>query len=432
MPVLAVAVLVLAAAAATLYLIHANRAPPEAPATAGPPIIAPGIKPGSAESEAQVRDTVIWRDEAGAVYRAKVGGGRLDQFLRQRKGVLEAARTASRDQAAGEILAALRPVFADMTARVPGYADWYFGYLTKYELMGQALLPALGYLGRNLDFFSGQDSVQAQSLVQAIGPHVIAYIEEQYAERVVRPREAEIRLQAAFDKSYGALRADWRRIGDEQRGALIAFIREQAGAAERLSADQAAGIELDWDGRRADGSAIHEDIIVERSFRRGLLSIRLKIAHSAGAPAQPVKSEDAKESDEITHVIVSLFDKLVGLAVSQMSDLAIGVFAGSAAGATTAGYGMAGGFGMAGPPSAFAAGVATAVPIGAAIGFAATVAAEMLTNRLEESLNRTEFEEKLRQTVGATENALESGMISVLHELVEAWYADIVDPVAVK
>jgi len=60
---------------------------------------------------------------------------------------------------------------------------------------------------------------------------------------------------------------------------------------------------------------------------------------------------------------------------------------------------------------------------------AATVVAEMLSNRLEESLNREEFEEGLRQTVAATENAIETGMIAVLHEHVEGWYADIVNPV---
>jgi CRISPR/Cas system CMR subunit Cmr4 (Cas7 group RAMP superfamily) len=100
-----------------------------------------------------------------------------------------------------------------------------------------------------------------------------------------------------------------------------------------------------------------------------------------------------------------------------MSDLAIGVFAASAASGTTVGF--------VGAPAALATGVVAAVPIGAAIGLVATVAAEMLSNRLEESLNRAEFEENLRQTVDATENALETGMIAILHEHVEAWYADI-------
>jgi hypothetical protein len=429
MPALVVAVLVLAAAGATGYLIHAHSGPPAA--VAGTPIVNPVL----AESDAKPRDTVVWRAETGTIYRAKIGGGRFGQFLRQRKEALEAARIESREWAAAEILAALKPVFADMKGRVPGYADWYFGYPTKYELMAHALAPAFDYLGRALNFYTPLD----KSLIQAIGPHVVAYLEQQYTERVVRPLEVEIRLQSAFDRAYAALRARWRGIVDEQRAAMGAFIKEQAGSGERLSPEQAAGIELDWDANQARGPGMHEETIVDTRFRRGLLAVKLKIPKSMvsssvpNAPPSPGASENAaKDSDEITHIIVTLFDKLIGPVVSQMADLAIGVFAGGAAGGTTAGFGMAGGFGMTAVPAGFASGIATAVPIGAAIGLAATVAAEMLSNRLEASLSRGEFEEDLRRNVDATENAIETGIISALHEHVEAWYGDIVNPIAVK
>jgi hypothetical protein len=428
---LVLAVLVVTVAATPGYISRANMSQLAATTTAGAAV----INPAPTESAAKVRDTVTWRDDTGVVYRAKVGGGRFDEFLRRRKEALEAARTESRERATAEVLAALKPVFADMTARVPGYADWYFDYLTKYQLMSHALLPALDYLGGTLGFGSPPD----KSLVETIGPHVVKYLEEQYAERVVRPHATEIRLRNVFDDSYDALQARWKRIVDEQRGAIHAFIKEQATSAERLSADQAAGIELDWDGTRERGPTMHAERVVEKSFRRGLLSIRLKVPKSAKVPDQPDVSEKTpEEADEITHVIVYLFDKLIGPVVSQMSDLAIGVFAGSAAGGTTAGFGMAGGFGvaggfgMAGPPAAFATGVAIAVPIGAVIGLTATVAAEMLSNRLEESLNRSEFEEGLRKTVAATENDIETVLIAALHEHVEAWYGDIVNPVTVK
>ena len=269
-PALVLVVAALTLVAANGYLVH--------------PTI-PQPAPTSAESDAKTRDTVIWRDEAGAFYRAKIPDGQFDQLLRQRKGVLEAARTGSRDQAAAEIRAALKPIFAEMTARVPGYADWYFGYLTKYELMGHALLPAIHYLRRGRDVASRQD----KTLAHTIWARVVEYIETQYAERVVRPREAEIRLRDAFDRSYSALHANWGRIGDEQREVMRTFIKdikEQAGSAERLSADQPAGIELDWDGSRDDGSTMHEEGIVERRFHRGLLSVKLTIPKSAGTSAE--------------------------------------------------------------------------------------------------------------------------------------------------
>jgi hypothetical protein len=412
---------IVAAGAATGYLVRAGTSH-RAPEVAVGAVVA---KPGSAESIAKARDTVVWRDETGAIYRAKVVDGSFDQFLRQRNEALEALRTESRNQAAAEILAALKPVFADMRARVPGYADWYFGYTTKYELMAHALLPALVHLSRKLDFFSEQNPRQQQSLVQSIGAHMVAYLEEEYADRVVRPAEAEIRLQATFDKSYDTLHAHWASIVAERSGAMHAFITQESGSAERLSADQTAGLRLDWDGSRDDGTAIHQDRVIDQSFRGGLLSVRLKVPKPDNAPVKPDLSEPTSaEADEITQVIMNLFDKVVGPVVSQMGDLAIGVFAGSAASGTTAGFGMAG--------TVVTTGVGTAVPLGAAIGLAATIAAEMLSNRMEEVLDRPKFEESVGQTVDAMENSIETKMISVLDEHVEASYSDIVNPVPIK
>ena len=398
------------------------------------PTTAPTIERGSPEHDAKPRDTLIWRDETGAVYRAQVGGGRFEDFLRQQHEALEAARTEARNRTAAEIVAAVKPVFAEMTARVPAYANWYFGYTTKYELMAHAIVPALDYLSRSL----AGDPTEQKSLVEAMGVHMTAYLEEQYAERVVRPRETEIRLQAAFQNSFDGLRARWTQMVAEQRGAMRAFIRQQAGSVERLSADQteAAGLKLDWDGSTAGGPAMHKDRSIEESFRRGLLSLRLTSPKTVKPQDEPDIADNAKDSDEITHVIVNLFDKVVGPVVSQMGDLAIGIFAGGAASGTTLGIGMAGigpmGLATGIGPTGVATGLVTAVPIGGAIGLATTVVAEMLSNRLEAALSRDEFEENVRQTVDATENSVETKMISVLHAHIAASYADAVNPVAIK
>jgi hypothetical protein len=428
---LLVAGLAVAAATATGYLAATMSQPAPAPVVEG---VAPVHKD-------KPRDRVVWRDATGTIYSAKVAVGRFDDFLRQQHDTIETARTESRQEATAEIAAALKPVFAEMTARVPAYADWYFGYTTKYELMANALLPAIDHLSRHLASFTGEAPPEEESLVQAIGAYMAEYLAEQYAERVVRPRETEIRLRAAFDKSYGELQARWAPIVTEQRAAIHAFIQQQAGSAERLSPgqlspDQAAGLKLDWDASRAEGAAMHKEVLTEESFRRGLLSLTLMTPRGAKAPETPdIKPHTTEEADEISHVIVSLFDKVVGPIVSQMGDLAIGIFAGGAASGTTIGMGFMGigpmGLATGLGPSAVTTSLATAVPIGGAIGLATTVVAEMLSNRLEKALGRGEFEENIRQTVDATENAVETKMIAVLHEHIAAWYADAVDPVAI-
>jgi hypothetical protein len=396
---------------------------------------APVSERGAAEHGAKPRDIVIWRDETGAIYRATVNGGRFGDFRRRQQEILEAARSESRNRTASEIAAAVKPVFAEMTARVPAYANWYFGYTTKYELMAHAVVPAIDYLTSSL--IGGPP--EQPSLVRAMGIHMAAYLEEQYADRVVRPRAAEIRLQAAFQNSYDGLRARWTQIVAEQRGAMRAYIQQQAGSAQRLSDDQAAApdLKLDWDGSKAGGQVMHKDRTIEESFRRGLLSLTLTTPKSVKAQNDPdIADNTVAGSDEISHVIVNLFDKVVGPVVSQMGDLAIGISAGSAASGTTLGMGFAGigpiGLGMGTGPTGVATGLATAIPIGGAIGLATTVVAEMLSNRLEAALGRGEFEENVRQTIDATENSVETKMISVLHGHIAAAYADAINPVAMK
>jgi len=213
-----------------------------------------------------------------------------------------------------------------------------------------------------------------------------------------------------------------QRVVAEQRQAMREFIQRAAGAPERLSADQAVGLVFDWDGQRDDRSAIHKDVNVEQKFRHGLLIVRLKLPRFGRPPTERDSSEAAHaDSDKIRSAIVTLFDKVIGTVVSEMGNLAIGIFAGGTAAGIEFG-------GMSTLPSAAVPGLATAVPIGALIGVATTIAGEMITNRLQASLNREEFEGTLRQSVDATENALETAMIAVLHEQIEAWYADIIPP----
>ncbi len=373
------------------------------------------------DSAATARDTVVWRDETGAVFRAKVDAPELAQFLRARREALDAVRTETREQASAGILAALRPVFADMKERVPGYADWYSSYATTYELVAQGLLAALDYLGRSLDIFSPQ----RDSLYGVMAARLIDYLQEQYAEQVVRPPATQVRLQAAFDGSYATLRAHWERLIAGQRQAMRQFIQQEGGTPQRLSPERAAGVTLDWDGQRDDRAVMHEDVSVEQSFRRGLLTVRLKLPRFGRVPVELDTSNTSRvDSDKIRSTIVTMFDKLVGTVVSQMGNLALGIFAGGTAGGSV-GFGL----GMPAIPGAVAGGgIATAIPIGAVIGFATTIVAEMITNRLQASLTRQEFEDTLRQSVDATENAAETAMIAVLHQQIEAWYADISPP----
>jgi hypothetical protein len=406
------------AAAAVIggYVALAPRPGPNvAPIGTAPPV------PVAEESAATARDTVVWRDETGAVFRGRVDARELALFLNARREALDAARTETREQASAEILAALRPVFADMKDRVPAYADWYSSYATTYELVAQGLLAAVDYLGRGLDIFSPQQ----ESLYAVMTARLVEYLQEQYAEQVVRPQATEVRLQTAFDTSHAKLRAYWERLIADQRQAMRQFIQQQALKPQRLSPEQLAGVALDWNGQDDNRAAMHEDVSMEQSFRRGLLIVRLKLPASARPPAElDTRDTSRADSDKIRGTILTMFDKLVGTVVSQMGSLALGIFAGGTAGGSVGlGLGM-----PAIPGAAVSSGIATTIPIGAVIGFATTIVAEMISNRMQASLTRQAFEDTLQQSVDATENAAETAMIAVLHQQIEAWYADISPP----
>src|SRR5438067_417323 len=71
---------------------------------------APPVASVATEPRAALRDTIVWRDETGAIFRAGVNPVDFEQLLQARRHALDATRTESRDEASVEILAALKPI----------------------------------------------------------------------------------------------------------------------------------------------------------------------------------------------------------------------------------------------------------------------------------------------------------------------------------
>lgn len=365
------------------------------------------------------RDTVVWRDESGVVFRAKVDRERFTKLLTARQAAAEELRRKARAQATDSVDAGLATLFADAKTRVPRYAKWYFTYTTRYVLMAHAVAPALQYSTNHL---LGRRQHE-KSLVDAISMHMVRYLEEQYMDRVLHPAETEAQLQILFSTPFESIRMQWDRVAIEQRRAMHAFIVAEAKSPERLSAERAAGLTLDWDGKRNEFKFMHQDAIVSQSFRRGMLNVMLEVPSSESTPNGTCKNckETAVGSDEISHVILNLFGKIVDPIVSEVGNIVAGILAGGVAGGTAAGFAVP-------PGMAMTAVATTTVPIGAAIGLATTVAAEMLSNRMEEALSRAEFEKNLGQTLDETQKEIESRMVSVIDDHIDAWFEDVVNP----
>ena len=106
---------------------------------------------------------------------------------------------------------------------------------------------------------------------------------------MVRPQAAQIRLQAAFDKSYATLRAHWERLIADQRQAMRQFIQKEAHRARLALQDAETGLS---EFRRKNRVALNEMNPPTQTLRGPALFWARKSAE--------LKLDEADEADEDT------------------------------------------------------------------------------------------------------------------------------------
>jgi hypothetical protein len=357
---------------------------------------APSATPARSPSS---RNDVVWRQVDGTVYHARIDGARLAQFLEECHESTKKAREEGHALIRAGLPPLLDPIFSEIAARVPSYADWYYRYDTRYVLMAQALIPAVTQLvGSPADALHRRDA-----FTQAVIDHVTGYLQEQYGDRVLHPGATASAIQAAIDQTMTALEIGWLREVDWQRTRMQTLIKA-AGPAEPLSTEAAGRQPIDWDGREIQASVLHQHQAVPQQFRRGLLTVTFAIPEDvSGLPSGIHEHQIAEDNtDEISHVILNLFGKVADPIASAVGNVAIGVVAGG-----------------------FAAGASAAPPAAVLIGFGVTVGSEMISNRLEESLTREDFERSLRDSIDKTRQDVEATIIAAFDRHIDQWVAGI-------
>ncbi len=384
----AMLLLVVAAAYGAHSLLVSRGAPAAGPALA--------IVDGGTTQPVRARDVVAWRDENGVIRRGQVDEGRLAQFRQERHEATKAARTAAHEQVRTVLPAALQPIFAAAAERAPGYADWYFSYTSKYVLMGHALAAA----GMQVIASPPVSSSNREVLTQAIVEHLTEYLRQQYSNRVLHPRAMQADIQAALGRTLGTLREGLARHIAAEQAAIQSFIQTEIRSAEVVDGEAASRLALDWDGQAQGlGLAPWRSSALHR-YRRGLLDIAFEVpSYDAADSASPIEHFSGEEGfDEIAHVIVNLFGKVVDPVASEMGNVAIGLLAGG-----------------------IAAGAAAAPPMAAVIGLGVGVGSEILSNPLEETLTRPEFERGLQQSIEVMRDEIAATMIAVFDRNIDAW-----------
>jgi hypothetical protein len=363
--------------------------------------------------------TLVWRSQSGVIYRCTVDRAKFEALLQERKRILDNERAAAREFAVASLRAGIRPVFSEVAGRIPAYADWYYSYFTKYELMVHAVVPVLEYGTR---WASGAPTAGAQGFVPFIESHLVKYMSDQYAERVLKPRRTTQRLESAFKAVLAQLRVDWTRAMIEYDQAMESFIGSAGRNVETVAA-QSQTVPLDWDDQRSDIATAHQDIYVLTTIRRGLLApmvIAPRTSDNEPGALSDGEDEEGSGGDEVARVIVELFGKVVDPVISEMGSIVTGIAVG----------GVAGGVASSGAAGLLAAGAQVTIPLGAAVGLSGTIASDLLSTRLEENLTRSDFERNLRRATLATQEEVEAKMAQILYQHVDAWYQLILKPAA--
>ena len=330
--------------------------------------------------------SVRYRTLDGREVCALVDAGRLDAFVRERIGLVEAARGPLRVEAGKGVEEATGPTFAAMADRVDGFLDWYLSWGTGYELL---------YVG-TLSAASHALAPRVTDLREAVTLDLERHVERRYRDQVLQPEAADPALREAYAAVLAA--AHERVLG------LVAeldrsFQEYLARASELLDAEHVpaqASLTLDWAGRVR----------------------RLTLPDLGASLIDPVRGAG-----------LAAGGALAGAGVGRAAGQALGE--GLAARAASPG-GARLGARLAGPVAgrvitgvAGASAGAAGGPLGAALGGALGLGVDYAIASASASLQRPEVEAAVRASLAAHRDEWVGLMRASLDQAVDTWVDDL-------
>jgi hypothetical protein len=356
-----------------------------AAANAAPPV----QKSGSAVSLDGTAATVFtWDDDQGGRRRAAVDSRHYNEYAASQRGTIAQDQQRVLDTAAQALHASTRPIFADVEARVPYYANWVFDWWTSWILLGRAF----GWTWHALTdgpVLAFPDRVQAR---------LVAAIQQQFNALVLDPTTTEPKLKSAIDRAraaaYDALLPRCRAYRD----GLSDFIRREARRVERFDPVRGWVPDAAWDPGKAAFRPVCPAVDAggETGIRPELEASLM--AMSSGGPVDEVILRMARPfaTKLISFVVLPIIvTALIGGIVLPLFGLLPNIISG----------------------------VVTGIITGAAgaliIGFSASASVDWLLNRTDEALSRPQFESDVRSAVVSAEVDFESKVLAVRRQSLE-------------
>jgi len=140
--------------------------------------------------KSQVRPTValVYKNQNGEIVQVLADAQAYSDFVRTYTPQLQKQRLIAQMHAKQRLHKEFTKIFTTLRQRVARFADWYFGYLTTYKLMGLAFQSTALHA----------TSLEAQSLSDAVAYDLTQYLQKHYQDIVLRPEITDVQLRQAY------------------------------------------------------------------------------------------------------------------------------------------------------------------------------------------------------------------------------------------
>jgi|WetSurMetagenome_2_1015567.scaffolds.fasta_scaffold15668_4 hypothetical protein len=322
----------------------------------------------------QISPTIqlVSRFQNGQIYRTLMDAEQYSNFVQQHLQFLEQARRQLQININQSLKSDLRLLFQDMHQRIPRFADWYFSYLTTYDLLLKASVSVAQHGLSN----------EAQSLSNAVVYDLQKYFQHHYEKIVLQPEIYEPILQTIYLEHLKYAHLQWLETLANVQDKFQFFVAQQT---SHVTDNNQIIFELDW------GNQLNK-INIANYHKSGIEAWRgIILASGGGIAGKAVGSLVAKGIAAET----ALFTKLAVPFATKA--LAVG------------GSGMVGALGG---------------PIGAVIGIAGGIGIDYLFNEGLNLIQRDEFIKDSGIALQSTKQVWEQLLQKSLHDTIQVWFED--------
>lgn len=221
------------------------------------------IRPGEVE--------LIIKGNDDLVVRALAPRDETNVYFRGALALVEHHRARAMEIIEVETRRAFEDAFADKTAAVDDFADWFFEWGRGWDFLGRSLISAGGAV---LSFSPSEMTSVAERDLHA-------YFRRHYYSRVLKPELRDPKIKAGIRTAFEAAYREYRFVLEESDERLKDFIRTHARFKEVVPTDRAAQLDFDWNSQSFKAPVYRSDDAV----KSGAQSVAFLLGGAAAGPA---------------------------------------------------------------------------------------------------------------------------------------------------